>query len=180
MIDKARLAFARPRFVRGEMARLPLRGSGRFGGAYCLGNTLVGLLEDDEFLSLFRSLRGLLAPGAPFLVQIVNYRRILETKVRHLPLNFRAGEDGETLFLRLLDPIDERRIRFEVLTIERRPPDGESRVASATSTVLRPLKDEELKSFLAHAGFRSVELFGSYAGSPYAPLESHDVIALAR
>jgi hypothetical protein len=110
----------------------------------------------------------------------VNYRRILERGIRHLPLNFRETEGGETLFLRLLDPIDERRIRFEIVTIERRPPDGESRVARSASSVLRPLKDEELIGFLARAGFASIELFGSYDRAPYAPLDSHDVLAVAR
>jgi SAM-dependent methyltransferase len=180
MIEKAREAHARPRFALGEMARLPFRGEGVLGGAYCLGNTLVNLLDDNDLAALFGTLRGLLAPGAPLLVQIVNYRRILEKNVRHLPLNFRKTEDGETLYLRLLDPIDERRIRFEVLTIERRPPDGESRIVQTNSTVLRPLRDDELAAFLERAGFASVRLFGSYRPDPYEPLESHDLIAVAR
>ncbi|MFH1681906.1 MAG: methyltransferase domain-containing protein [Candidatus Eisenbacteria bacterium] len=180
MIEKARAAYARPRFVQGEMARVPLRGEGFLGGAYCLGNTLVNLLEDEEYAALFGSVRSLLAPGAPLLIQIVNFHRILEKGVRHLPLNFRKTDEGEVLFLRLLDPIDERRIRFEMVTVERRPPDGESRIAQATSSVLRPLRDRALAGLLEGAGFESVRLFGSYRPTPYDSLESHDLIVVAR
>jgi SAM-dependent methyltransferase len=180
MIAKARAAYGRPAFARGEMARLPLRGGGALAGALCLGNTLVNLAGDEEYLSLFRSLRGLLGPGAPLVIQIVNYRRILEKRIRHLPLNFRETEEGEVLYLRVLDPIDESRIRFEIVTIERRPPDGETRIVRSASSILRPLKDEELIGLLARAGFASIELLGSYDRAPYAPLESHDVLAVAR
>lgn len=162
------------------MARMPIGEAGGLGGAYCLGNSLAILREDGELRSLFASLRRSLVDGAPFLIQILNYRRILESGVRHLPLNFRPGDENELLYLRLLDPIDERRIRFEVITLERRPPDGESRIVHQVSRVMRPLRDEELRRFLDEAGFGRVELFGDVGGDAYAPLESSDVIAVAR
>jgi glycine/sarcosine N-methyltransferase len=180
MIGKARAAYGRPAFVRGAMPGLPLRGEGVLGGALCLGNTLVNLMEDEEYLSLFRSLRALLRPGAPLVIQVVNYRRILEKGIRHLPLNFRKTEEREVLYLRILDPIDARRIRFEILTLERTPPNGESRLVQTTSSVHRPLMDQELTALLERSGFPSITLYGSYDRAPYDPLESHDVLAVAR
>jgi len=180
MLEKARAAYDGPTFLRGEMGRLPLSGDGRFGGALCLGNTLVNLIEDDEYLAFFGALRRLLAPGSPFLVQIVNYRKIVEKGIRHLPLNFRESDGKEILYLRLLDRIDEKRIRFELVTLERALPDGESRIVDTVSSVLRALRDDELGDLLGRAGFGDVELIGSYARDPYVPLESHDVIAVAR
>jgi len=180
MLEKAAAAYERPRFVAGDMARVPLRGAGIAGGALCLGNTLVSLLADDEMEALLGTLRRLLGAGAPFLIQILNYERILEKKIRHLPLNFRPGGENELVYLRILDPIDAKRLRFEVITLERTPPDGESRIAQIDSTVLRPWKPEELRRFLEKAGFGELGLFGSYAGEPFSPLESNDLIVVAR
>ncbi|MBN1826923.1 MAG: class I SAM-dependent methyltransferase [Candidatus Eisenbacteria bacterium] len=181
MLDKARGAYPEIPFVRGSMDRLPVRGGGILGGAYCLGNTLVNLAEDDGYQRLFRDLRDLLRPGAPLLIQILNYRRILEKEVRHLPLNFRRTDSGnEILFLRVMDRIDERRIRFEVLTLQRKPPSGETRLVRTQSSILRPLREEELERFLRDAGFEKIKRFGDYRGSPFVPDSSQDLIVVAR
>jgi glycine/sarcosine N-methyltransferase len=180
MLQKAASSYKGPRFLSGDMVKLPLRGDGFAGGALCLGNTLVNLLTDEEYAALFGALRRALRTDSPFLIQILNYERILTKKIRHLPLNFRPSEEDELVYLRILDPIDVKRMRFEVITLERKPPDGESRIAQATSTVLRPLTREDLGRFLNEAGFAKVELFGSYQGEPFDPLESHDLIVIAR
>lgn len=180
LLAQAKEAYGRPRFVRADLGALPFRGDGVLGGAICVGNTLAYSAEDDAYRSLFTDLRRLLSPGAPFLVQVLNYRRIRERGVRHLPLNFRTTEDGELLYLRLLDPLDGARVRFEMLTLERKPPDGESRIVSRTESIHRSLTDDDLVSFLVSGGFSDIEFFGDYAGAPYEPLESHDLILVAR
>jgi len=179
MLEKAREAFPDLPLVGADMARLPFGDGGGLGGAYCLGNSLAILREDAELRALFADLRRSMVDGAPLLIQVLNYRRILEKRLRHLPLNFRPAEEDEMLYLRLLDPIDERRIRFEVITLERRPPEGESRIVHVVSRVMRPLRDEELRRFLGEAGFERVELYGDFGGGDYAPLESSDVVAVA-
>ena len=181
MLEKARAAYPDGEWVRGDMAAAPLGGKSVLCGAYCLGNSLAVLLENDHYHTLFATLRTLLKPGAPLVIQILNYRRILEKNIRHLPLNFRTVEPGhEVLYLRMLDPMDERRLRFEVLTLERRPPDGESRIVHQVSRVMRPLRDDELRALLTQAGFPDVEFKGNYQGEPFDPAESHDLIAVAR
>jgi len=180
MLRKAREAYPALALVGADMACMPFAAGGIFGGALCLGNSLAIPGEDEQYRSLFRSLRRSLAEDAPLLIQILNYRRILEQGIRHLPLNFRPGEENEIVYLRILDPIDARRIRFEVISLERRPPDGESRIAHITSRMMRPLRDEELRAFLAEAGFERIDFFGDYAGTEYRPLESADLIVVAR
>lgn len=180
MLEKARSAYPAPAWVAGDMARLPLKGDGCLGGALCLGNALAILMEDNHYAALFQGLKSLLAPGAPLLVQILNYRRILDQGIRHLPLNFRDAEGGELLYLRILDPLDPGRIRIEILTLERSPPEEESRIVQSSSRIMRPLRAEELEAFLKQAGFEDLEIFGDYAGSPYSPGESSDVIVVAR
>jgi len=180
MLQKAASSYRKPRFIAGDMARLPLRDTGFAGGALCLGNTLVNLLADDDYAALFGSLRRALCTDSPFLIQILNYERILAKKIRHLPLNFRPTDKNELVYVRILDPIDDKRMRFEVLTLERTPPDGESRIAQATSTVLRPLTWKDLGRLLNDAGFAEIALYGNYQGEPFVPLESHDLIVVAR
>ncbi|MBN2491589.1 MAG: class I SAM-dependent methyltransferase [Planctomycetes bacterium] len=180
MLEKAREAYPALALVAADMASMPFASPRVFGGALCLGNSLAALDADARYQALFATLRRVLAEGAPLLLQILNYRRILEQGIRHLPLNFRPGPESEIVYLRILDPIDARRIRFEVITLERRPPAGESRIAQVTSRVMRPLQDEELRGFLAGAGFERIDFFGDYEGADYRPLESADVIAVAR
>ncbi len=180
MLEKARSAYPAPAWVAGDMAHLPLQGVGCLGGALCLGNSLAILLEDGHYTTLFRGLKPLLAPGAPLLIQILNYRRILDQGIRHLPLNFRDAEGAELLYLRILDPLDPKRIRIEILTLERKFPEEESRIVQSTSRIMRPLCADELETFLKQAGYDRLEIFGDYAGSPYSPGESSDVIVVAR
>lgn len=180
MLARAREAFPHIPLVNADMAHSPLAPAGSFAGAYCLGNSLAILLEDEQIRSTLAALRAALAAGAPFLIQILNYTRIRELGIRHLPLNFRPSDDGEILYLRILDPIDDRRIRFEVLSLERQPPEGESRIVAVNSRIMRSLREEEVSSFLREAGFEEVTLLGDFAGAPYEPLESNDLIVVAR
>jgi len=180
MLGEARSAHPHLPLVAADMTRMPF-GTGRLlGGALCLGNSLATLTEDRQVSAFLTGLKGMLAPGAPLLLQIINYHRIYEKGIRHLPLNFRSEKGREILYIRILDPIDRTRIRIEVLTLERTPPDGESRIVRTASRIMRPLRDEEVKDFLTRAGFERIDLYGDYAGSPYAPQESTDVIAVAR
>ena len=47
------------------------------------------------------------------------------------------------------------------------------------STELRPIFEQDLAFSLAAAGFGRVILLGGYDGSPFAPAESGDLIAVA-
>ncbi|MGD2116113.1 MAG: class I SAM-dependent methyltransferase, partial [Acidobacteriota bacterium] len=67
-----------------------------FGGALCLGNTLPHLAEPEDLEAFARGLAAVLEPGAPVLLQILNYDRIHDRDVRALPVNFRPGPDGAT------------------------------------------------------------------------------------
>lgn len=168
-------------FAGGDLASLPLPPGTDAAGAICLGNTLVHIMEDDQYRAVFRGIREVIGPGGPFIVQILNYVRLREKGIRHLPLNFREGENGgESVFLRLLDFVDHRSVRFEVITLERGAGDEPARVARSTDTLLRALRHDELECFLRDAGFEEVELFGSYDARPFEPLASTDVIAVAR
>src|SRR3954451_21691607 len=92
------------RFVLGDLREIPAVTEGSFGGAICLGNTLPHLLERDDLVRMARGLRERLLPGAPFLLQILNYDHVFEQGERALPINFRSDPDGELAFVRLMTP----------------------------------------------------------------------------
>jgi SAM-dependent methyltransferase len=126
-----------------------------FGLLLCLGNMLPHLLEKEELDSLLAGARRLLAPGGIFLVQLLNYRRLLEQNVRHLPLNFRDSESAEEIiFLRLLQPISEERILFFPTTLALNPDAEEPVVIKSTQRVeLRPWTDADLEPAFEEQGF---------------------------
>jgi SAM-dependent methyltransferase len=79
-LDPAMIAAAREKYPTAEFHALDMREvgvlRGPFDGAYCIGNVLPHLAPADlgPFL---RELGGMLAPGAPFVVQTVNFDRLL-------------------------------------------------------------------------------------------------------
>ena len=110
-------------FRQGDLAHLGEVLGGRFGGALCLGNTLPHLTAEAELRGFARGLREHLEPGAPLLLQVLNYERIFGREIRHLPLNVRPGDEGgsEVVFLRLMDLRPDRRLIFVPSTLRLRP-----------------------------------------------------------
>jgi glycine/sarcosine N-methyltransferase len=180
------------RFVAGDIrsAAATLSGEPRFGLAISLGNTLPHLLEDDDLRGFLASARDLLLPGALLLIQILNYRGILDRGVRHLPLDFRPSGEGaegkekhdgtnEIVFLRLMKPVSDRRILFFPTTLTLDPESEEPvRVERTRRVELRPWTAEELVRELGALGFRA-ELHGDMEGGAFDPASSRDLVIVA-
>jgi SAM-dependent methyltransferase len=170
------------RFVHGDITEIESLVAGLADGAMCVGNTLPHLAEGG-LERLARGLRARLRPGAPFLVQVLNYERIHGKGLRFLPLNFR-GEDeggGEVVFLRLMTPAGGGRMIFTPTTLRYRP-HGEPPVEVVTSrnVDLRAWTRDELVDVLRKAGFESIDSYGTVGNVPYIPLESSDAVLVAR
>jgi SAM-dependent methyltransferase len=171
------------RFVAGDIVDVASLASEAFDAAMCVGNTLPHLADEGRLAGLLRGLRVRLRHGAPFLLQVLNYERILGKGLRFLPLNFR-GEDeagGEVVFLRLMTPLGGGRIVFTPTTLRYRPQaDPPLEVVSSRNVELRAWTRPELEAALRDAGFTSVESFGTIGNVPYAPMESTDAVLVAR
>jgi SAM-dependent methyltransferase len=154
---------------------------GSFGGAICLGNTLPHLKEPGDLERLFKGLRSVLEPGAALLLQVLNYHRILTQKVRHLPVNFRQDEEGEIVFLRLMEPEEDGRVLFFPSTLRLRPgQDPPLEIVAAKEVHLRGWRYTEVESALGDCGFDQRTLLGSFDGSPFEVGDSADLIVVAR
>ena len=181
-------------WARADMRHLPLAGS-TARSVLCLGNTIVVLGEDEAILMALREIHRLLVPGGQVLIQMLNYSRLRAKNVRSLPVNFRrAGDlvstaspaqedlrpDEELVYLRLMDFDAPKHVSFHVITLERRSGEDHVNVRDAVRRRLRSLEHADVEKLLGAAGFTAIRLFGDYSRSPFHPLESQDVIALAR
>jgi glycine/sarcosine N-methyltransferase len=168
-----------PAWIRADLRRLPLA-EGRARLALSLGNTLVLLGGDAEILEALREARRILSPGGALIIQILNYHKLRRSNQRYLPLNFRSEEEGELVYLRLMDFDEPEHLSFHAITLERRPGLDAVEMRRAVRRRLRSLESDGLEAALGRAGFEEIELHGDFAGASFESLSSPDVIAVAR
>lgn len=183
MLAKAEEAGSEPRvrFVRGDLKDLGSLVEGSFDGAISLGNTLPHLSDRGELDAFLVGLRAHLRQGAPFLLQILNYTRFEATGERNLPLSFRPGDDGEIVFLRLVELREDGTVLFVPSTLRYRPEaDPPLELVRARRVVLRGWRRAELEEALGAAGFRNRKALGSYAGEPFEEEASRDLVLISR
>ena len=169
------------RFVLGDMRRLDEHVEGPFGAALCLGNTLPHLTSGEDLNVFAASLARVLAPGAPLLLQILGYDRIHDQRIRALPVNVRPHEDGELVFLRLMDPLPDGRVRFYPSTLRLRAGAEEPLTLERSREVmLRGWRRAELEAALAAAGLVPERALGGFDESPFDPAVSADLVLVAR
>ncbi|HEX9638301.1 MAG TPA: class I SAM-dependent methyltransferase [Acidobacteriota bacterium] len=169
------------RFVLGDLREIDRLVEGDFGAAICLGNTLPHLQREADLERLAGGLRRRLLPGGLLLLQILNYDKILSRRERALPLNFRPDADGELVFLRLMDPRPDGSVMFAPTTLRYRPDhDPPVELLASRRVALHGWRRDELSAILSRAGFQDLRAFGGFDGQPYQPLESPDLLLVAR
>ncbi|MFZ0427205.1 MAG: class I SAM-dependent methyltransferase [Acidobacteriota bacterium] len=168
------------RYVEGDLRNLGSLVSPGFGGAICLGNTLVHLVEEDDLAQALEGLASVLNEGGVFLFQILNYERLRGKGIRHLPLNFLDEPDGVRVFLRLMDFLPQGRVRFCPSTLRLRPQEERPlEVLETRSLELRAWGLDELRGLLHRAGFAVTDVLGAMSGQPFVVAESTDLIVVA-
>jgi SAM-dependent methyltransferase len=156
-----------------------------FSGAICVGNTFAFLESERELAETLEGVAAALAPGAPFLVQLLNYERIELVPVRNLPVNFRPlpeeeGE-GEIVFLRILSPRGDHTIDFFPITLTLKPDeDPPVCVRSARRGRHTAWKRPELTKALRAAGFGRIRALGGMSETRFDAGKSHDLVLIAR
>lgn len=127
-----------------------------FQGVFCIGNTLVHLQakDIDPFL---KSIYERLKSDGKFILQILNYEKILKEKPEQLPLI----ETDHILF--------ERHYQYRSTHIDfiTRLMDKKEGLVFENSVPLYPLFTRDLIEHLSRAGFVCFEQYGSFAGTPY-------------
>lgn len=170
-----------PRYVAGDIADVGAIVAGEFGAAICLGNTLPHVATRADLERLVRGLRDRLLPGAPVLFQLLNYERIFAKRQRALPVNVMPDAEGEIVLVRLMDLRPDGHVIFTPATLRYRPEaDPPIEVLTARSVWLRGWRRRELELLLREGGFDRLDAYGTMEGGPYEPMESGDLVLVAR
>nr|WP_279341216.1 class I SAM-dependent methyltransferase [Geothrix sp. SG198] len=181
-LGAAREADPQGRYLQGSLTDLAGLVEAGQGGALCVGNTLPHLTEEADLGRCFEGLASRLLPGGRFLLQILNYDRILDRGERALPAVVLPGEDGaETVFLRLMTSRPGGRLTFTPVRLRwcpgAQPP---VEVVSAEEVQLRAWRRAEVEALLAAAGFEVREALGTMTGEPWSPASSDLVLVAER
>ncbi len=186
MIEKsaAEKSESNVRFVLGDMREADKLVEGKFGGAICVGNALPHLTLEGDLQRFAGTLRKLLLPGGPALIQILNYDRIEAKRERALPINFLPDPDepGATIvFVRLMELRPHGQVIFMPATLKLRSDRDEPLELLMSQRVeIRGWRQAELERAFRENGFSSVETFGAFDGAKFDPAESRDAIVVAR
>ncbi len=180
-LESAREADPGGRYIQAGLTELEGGLEPGYGGALCLGNTLPHLGEESEVRRFFSGLASRLRPGAPFLLQLLNYDRILDRAERTFPVVLRPGEtEGESMvFLRLMTHHGGGRLTFTPARLRYRPGSATPlELMAAQDVLLRGWRRSEVESLLREAGFLISEVLGSMTGEAWTTTSS-DLVLLA-
>ena len=169
-------------FVEGDITAVDGLVSGVFDGAICLGNTLPHIRGRGALIRFLSGLRHRLRPGAAFVLQVLNYDKVLDAGQRWLPLNFRKDEgEGEVVFLRLMTPQPDGTVVFTPSTLRYRPNgDPPLEVVATKNVELKGWRRREIEEALEASGFASREVFGTVGDVPFDAAQSPDTVIVAR
>ncbi|MHB9094351.1 MAG: methyltransferase domain-containing protein, partial [Eubacteriales bacterium] len=143
----------------------------------CMGNSLPHLKSKESLLKAFSSVAGVLKPGGFFLLQVRNYHRVYARNERFMPLNSRAEGDREYLYLRMID-LGEEFLNFNIVVLSKNEAGKWS--YRVESEKLKPWKFSDIEPCLQKNGFAVSGVFGDFGFGPFEPLESTDLIVIAR
>ena len=139
-----------------------------FDVVLCFGNTLVHLDGLGEIAEFFSQTRKVLKPGGKVLLQIINYDRILDQQVDHLP----TIENDQIKFERFYAyQKNTHRVNFDTrLTIKQ---NGE---VIENSVPLYPILKDELKQILIDSGFDLIRWYGNFKKEPLTDMSVQLVV----
>jgi len=173
-------------FLLGEIGAVERSVRGHFGAAFCLGNTLPHLLSAESVSRMLVGLKRRLLPGAPVLVQTLNYDRVFSGENRALPLEFVPGTpdspvpDSEIVVVRVVEPQDDGIVVLTTSALRYRPtvvPAME--LVDTRATQLHGWKSDELRVMLEVARLPIRDVYGDMQGAPFDPLESRELVIVA-
>lgn len=135
--------------------------SGYFDFVVCFGNTLVHLESITRVRDFFKQCASSLKPGGKLFIQTLNYQYIIANGITELPLIENEHIRFERYY-RLPDAVQSKVEFRTVLTIKA---NGNELV---NSTLLLPLRKNDLEPLLLASGFKSIGFFENF---------KHDVLS---
>lgn len=139
-----------------------------FDFIFCIGNSLVHLDNSREILKFFKDANAILKEDGTLLFQVINYDRIISNGIKSLPTIYNEGADLS--FERLYRYEEqEHKVYFKtILTVENKTFENE--------VPLYSLQYDEALELLEGAGFKDIEAYGDFKGSPFHKENSYAMI----
>ena len=157
-------------FYNYSLDTIPEAFSNMYSFAVSMGNTLANLNRKGIEQALKNCYR-MLQPGGKFLLQILNYEKILKKKERIVNITQKEGK----YYVRFYDFYEDE-LDFNILSFD----ENELKNKQLNTTKLYPYNSEYLNRQLAETGFTGIELFGTLSKADFDPENSKDLIISAR
>ncbi len=175
---------------RGVDVRFLEGGFGELGGLIeepadalvCLGNAFQHVEGAEGLSRTLEDMASVLRSGGVLVLHFLNHERLLASRPRVMDARFRETDDGDRVFLKLLDyRVDdsgEDEILFDFVVLRR---DDEGLwEADGRSSSHRALRLDDVRSAAEEAGFEDVRFYGSHERRAFDPAEDESVIVTAR
>jgi glycine/sarcosine N-methyltransferase len=147
-------------FTHGDMTKLQEEFQGkRYDLVYCIGNSIVHLKNKEKIERFIQDIYEVLTEEGALTVQIVNYNRIIKHDIKALP-TIERPEKGVKFIRNYNYKQEEETVEFKTELIINK--NGREEVHE-NSVDLIALQKDEVKDMLHKAGFKDLEVYGSFS-----------------
>ena len=158
--------------VKSSFQDLPSHTDTRYDAVFCLGNSLVHLLEAGDLKITMKNFSSLLKPEGILFIQLLNYEKILKERK-----TIQNQREFNGLTIRREYEYEERFIRFTIRSVRS---DGKENLEHATTVRIRPLVRTDIIPELSSSGFTGVKTYGGISMTDFKPADSKDLVILAK
>ena len=163
-------------FVRSAFSELSRTFEGEsFDAIICTGNSLCPLPDYHELHIALKNMASIIAPGGIIILHILNYVRLMEKKVEHLPVRHTRTGEKDLFFLKTFRHAGQR-IQVEFIDIEGR---GDEWTCMTHTGSLLPILPSHLRKELEGINLTIEGEFGDYSFSPFDVKKSKDYITVS-
>ncbi len=157
-------------WILSPMEELKKNLQGKYDALFCIGNSIPHILDAPSLEKTFNGFYDLLNPGGILVIQLLNYKKIYDTKNRIIGIH----REKDTEYIRFYDfhPV----LTFNILIVTW---EGNKSNYKLQSTELYPYSKEELDMFLRKEGFKQFEYYGDMAFSPFDENNSSNLVLVA-
>jgi len=145
------------------------------GAVMCLENSFAFLHSEPEAAQVLEQFADALVDEGFVILDLDNYTRILQNRIRNLPLLQSKWNGEDVLLLRQYEVVEDG-LRLYLNVMQRQ---GEAWTFHTESRRVLPLEQSSVVTALRNAGFSQIRLFGNFHGDEYRPLESERLIVVA-
>ena len=154
------------KFYRKSILNIPEKFSNKFDCVVSFGNTLANINQTDLH-EVFKRISNLLKPGGCFLLQILNYERILMQK--ETIIGFSEKED---LFIVRFNEFMKGEINFHFLAVNKKM----TSASKHFSTKIYPHTQKLISTLLHENEFSHTKYYGSLALEKFSRINSKDLV----